>query len=110
MPDLTIKRFDTWPPVTIALSDASGAINLTTASAVHMEMVNAAKSTLIASMGCPIASALGGVVTHTWVAAETAMVDTWSLEWEILWANGGVQTVPNDGVKSLAIIPDIEGL
>jgi hypothetical protein len=107
--DLTLKRFDTWPPLTVTLSDASGAINLTTASAVHMEMQNVAKSTTMASLGCPIASALGGVVTHTWVSSETAMVDTWSAEWEILWANGGVQTVPNDGVKSIAIVADIEG-
>jgi hypothetical protein len=107
--DLTLKRFDTWPPVVVALSDASGAIDLTTASAVHMEMQNAAKSTTMASLGCAIASAAGGVIKHTWVAAETAMVDTWSAEWEILWANGGVQTVPNDGQRSIAIISDIEG-
>lgn len=109
MADLTIKRFDTWPPVTIALSDVNGAINLTTASAVHMEMKSGV-GTIIPSLGCPIASALGGVVQHTWVASETSMVDTWQAEWEILWANGGVQTVPNTGQLSIAIIPDIEGL
>lgn len=108
MADLTLKRFDTWPPVVVALADASGPINLTTASAVHMEMQNAAKSTTMASLGMTIASAAGGVVTHTWVSAETSMMDTWSTEWEILWANGGVQTVPNDGQKSIAIVADIE--
>jgi hypothetical protein len=106
--DLTLKRGDTYPPLSVTLSDASGAINLTNASAVHMEM-KAAAGTLIASLGCTIASAPGGFIQHAWAASETAMVDTWSLEWEILWQTGGIQTVPNDGVKSLAIIADIEG-
>lgn len=109
MADLTIKRFDTFPPMSITLSDNNGPIDLTTASSVHMEMKSAV-GTIIPSLGCPIASAAGGFVKHTFVASETSMVDTWTLEWEIGWANGGIQTVPNDGVKSLAIIPDIEGV
>lgn len=106
MADLTMKRNDTYPPLTVALSDASGPINLTAASAVHMEMKGAA--TLIASLACVIASPAGGVVQHNWSGSETNVADTWTLEWEILWAAGGVQTVPNDGQKSLAIVPDLE--
>lgn len=106
-----MKRGDTYPPLTLNLTDSASAsgIDLTAASSVHMEMQNAAKTTLIASMGMVIASVLFGYVKHNWSVAETSMPDTWSLEWEILWANGGIQTVPNDGQKSLQINSDIEG-
>lgn len=110
MPDYTMKRNDTYPPLTVALSDLAGPIDLTAASAVHMEM-KANVGTLIASLGCTIASAAGGVIKRNWGTGglgETSMADTWSLEWEILWAAGGVQTVPNDGVRQLLIEPDIE--
>ncbi len=109
MADLTLKRFDTYPPISVTLSDQSGPIDLTSASAVHMEM-RSTQGTVIASLGCVIASAPGGFVQHTWIAAETSMADTWSTEWEILWQSGGVQTVPNDGVKSISIVPDIENV
>jgi hypothetical protein len=111
MADLTLKRFDTYPPLAVTLSDASGPIDLTLASAVHMEMQNVAKTTLIASLAMTIASAPGGYCKRNWTAGgtnETSMADTWSTEWEILWQNGGVQTVPNDGQKSIAIIADLE--
>lgn len=105
-----MKQFDTFPPLTVSLSDTNGPINLTTASAVAMRMQNAAKSTTMASLGCVIASAAGGVIQRNWGTGgtvETSMPDTWSLEWQVLWQAGGIQTVPNDGVKSLLIEADL---
>ena len=107
MADYTIKRGDTYPPLTVTLSDLNGPINLTAASAVHLEMKSTV-GTLIASLGCVIASPAGGVIQRNWGTTETSMVDTWSMEWEILWAAGGIQTVPNDGIRQLLVEQDIE--
>jgi hypothetical protein len=110
MADITLKRGDTYPPFSCNLTDSSGAsaIDLTTASSVHLEMKSTA-GTLMASLGCTIPSPALGYVKHAWSATETAMVDTWTAELEILFANGGIQTVPNSGQFSIAIVPDIEG-
>ncbi len=108
MADLTFKRFDTYPPMFASLTDSNGIINLSTASAVHMEMKSSTTGTIIPTLICVIASAAGGYVQHNWVASETSMADSWSAEFEILWANGGVQTVPNDGVKTILIEADLE--
>lgn len=107
MSSLTFKRFDTYPPLTVTLTDQNGPIDLSTASSVHMEMKSSV-GTIIPSLAMASFSATSGVIQHTWVGSETSMADTWNLEWEIKWANGGVQTVPNTGIVAITIEQDIE--
>jgi hypothetical protein len=78
-----MKRNDTYPPISVTLSDASGPINLTAASAVHMEM-KPTSGPVVPSLACTSASVAGGVTRHNWSISETDTADTWSLEWEIL--------------------------
>lgn len=109
MPDFTFKRFDTYPPLGITLSGASGPIDLSTASAVFMIMKSQAAGTVIASMLCASTIATAGYVKHYWNATETAMADTWLAEFEIHWAaSNGIQTVPNDSQKQILIETDLE--
>lgn len=107
MADYTMKRYDTYPSLFCTLSDQNGVINLSTASQVRMIMKSSVGT--IISGSCAIASAPGGYVQHDWKATETNQLDTWNLEWEILWnAASGVQTVPNDSYKTLLIEADLE--
>lgn len=111
MSALTMKAGDTYPPFSCNLTDSSGAsaIDLTTASGVHLEMKAQTGGTVIASLGCTIPSPALGYVKHAWNPTETAMPDTWITEAKINWASpsGALQTVPNTGQFSISIVPPI---
>ena|ERR1700733_15837104 len=112
MSALNIKAGDTYPPISANLTDSSGAsaIDLTTASGVHLELQAQSGGTRIASLGCTIPSLTLGYVKHAWNPTETAMPDTWTGEFKINWASpsGAIQTVPNNGTFSIVINPPIE--
>jgi hypothetical protein len=42
-----------------------------------------------------ITNAPGGQVSYTWSGTDTAVADTYQVEFEIHWATGGIQTVPS---------------
>lgn len=101
MADFTIKRGDTLPSVVATLSDQNGAINLTSAASVKF----IAKSAAYTITGtCVITTPAYGVVTYNWGTSDTANAGDYQMEWEITWSAGVVETVPNDGYKTLTIL------
>lgn len=106
MPDLIVKRFDTYPPVTAVLSDVNGPIDLTAASSVKFIMKGQQQSTVVTGT-CAISSpANAGQVQYFWVSGNTSVADTYGVEFEITWQAGGKQTVPNSSVQNPTIEVD----
>lgn len=107
-PDLVLKRHDTWPPLQATLSDQNGPIDLTNASTVHVIMKG---TTALIDGACTIdanqTSTGMGQVTYTWAIGDTAITDTYQVEFEIVWAAGGIETIPNDSYRSIQIINDL---
>ncbi len=56
---------------------------------------------------CSITDADTGEVTYTWAAGDTASSGTYDLEFEITWADGGVETVPSSGYETVVIEDDL---
>lgn len=111
MADFDIKRGDTWPPLDAILSDQNGPINLTTASAVKLLFKTVTGSTSYSRI-CTITSAAGGAVRYAWTSADastgpTSVVNSFNVEWEITWSDGGITTVPNVGYKTVAVVADL---
>lgn len=108
MAALILKQFDTYPPVVATLTDTNGPINLTTATTVKFIMKSA---TLLVTGNCTITTPASGVVTYTWGATDTNIAGNYTVEFEIHWAAGGIQTVPNAASANLVIEidPDLEG-
>lgn len=111
MADVDIKRGDTWPPVDAVLSDQSGPIDLTTASSVKLLFKTVTGSTTY-TRTCTITNALAGAVRYSWVAGDaatgpTSVVNSFNIEWEITWSDGGITTVPNVGYKTLSVTADL---
>ena len=104
MADITYKRFDTYPPLGVTLTQANGsAVDLTTASAVYMTM-KAQSGTVIPSVMMSSSIATAGYLKHYWQASEMSMADSWQLEWVVFWAaSNGVEHFPNDGTRSMLI-------
>lgn len=106
MPDLVLKQHDTAPTMTAVLNQASSVIDLTNASSVLMLMTGqGGVATVVATMG--IASAQGGYVAYGWRSGDTATADTYNTEFQINWANGTIETVPNSGYNAILINPDL---
>ena len=111
MADVDIKRGDTWPPVDAVLSDQDGPIDLTTATSVKLLFKTTTGSTTYSRV-CTITNAVAGAVRYSWTSADaatgpTSAVNSFNIEWEITWSDGGITTVPNVGYKSLAIVADL---
>lgn len=104
MPDFTIKRGDTYPPIKATLTDQDGAINLTSATAVYL-LLSSASPLIVAA--CTIVDAAAGKVSYAWQASDTATVRQFTGEFEIHWAAGGVETVPNSDTITVSVVQDL---
>jgi hypothetical protein len=111
-PDLTLKAHDTYPPLQVVLSDANGPINLTAASQVRVIMkgTTGGSIALVTGVMTISASPVGGFAAYTWAAGDTAIPNTYNVEFEIAWTTGGIETVPNDIYRTVQINQDLENV
>jgi hypothetical protein len=111
----TIKQGDTRPRVIATLYDNFGGagqavINLSTASSVTFLMRavgSAAGDPPDVEGACSVTNAAGGVVEYTWQPGDTDVIGAYEAEFEIVWADGGVQTVPNASYLSVEVYGDL---
>lgn len=107
MADFSLKSGDTWPPVDATLSDANGAINLTTATSVKFVMAPTGGGGPTVNSVCTITNAALGQVRYVWVSPNTDTSGTYKVEFEILWSDGKIGTVPNEGYLTVEILDDL---
>lgn len=110
MADFTIKQHDTWPPLAFTLSDASGPVDLTTATTIKFI---AKGQTVIITGTCvkdPDQTVNKGKGTYTFLAADTAVNGLYDVEFEVNWGGtpAKVETFPNVGYLSLEIVDDLD--
>jgi len=97
----TIKQNDTAPAYVADLLDDYGlpgesAINLTSATSVTFKMRLAdTTGTPKISDAMTITTAANGRVTYEWQTGDTDTAGTYNVEFEILWTDGTIETVPN---------------
>lgn len=107
-----IKQDDTRPVYVVPLVENFGTTNdpidLSTATSVQFFM------RLQGDTGPPKVDAaavvtddVNGEVTYTWVAGDTDTVGTFEAEFQITWADGGIQTIPNNSYFEIAVIGDL---
>jgi hypothetical protein len=107
MADLTVKQYDTWPPLVATLTKGDGTpIDLTTAGTVHIYMK--APAGTIRSGTCSITDAGNGVVSYTFGTADTAVPGTFKVEWDIDFGAGKRQTAPNDTWREILVVESLD--
>jgi hypothetical protein len=107
-PALTVKQYDTGPPLQATLTDSNGAINLTTATAVKIVLKGVSTGTTIGPSTCTIANAAAGQISYTWGATDLNTADTYNVEFSIHWSNGTIQKVPNAAANNPQIEVDAD--
>ena len=111
MPEETfyIKQNDTASFLTRDLKDAFGApVNVTGATVVFSMRVKPAGTVKVDEQECTIVTAGIGRVRYEWTATNTNTADEYEGEFQVTYANGKIQTFPNDGYIPLVITDDIE--
>ena len=107
MADATMKTGDTWPPLVATLTKGDGSpIDLTTATGVTIRMKS--PSNAIRTGACTVTNAAQGIVSYTFIAADTATPGTYRLEWDIDFGSGKLQTAPNDDYRELLVVESLD--
>lgn len=110
MADVTLKKDDTRPVLQRYLRQtvdgALSPVNLTTASAIKFIM---AQGAMVVTGVASIVTAASGCVAYKWATGDTATSGQYTAEFEIKWADGGYETIPNDGYFSIEIVADLGG-
>ena len=110
MPEETfyIKENDTASFLTRDLKDAFGApVNVTGAAVVFSMMVKPAGSLKVTRQVCAVVAAGTGRVRYEWIADDTDTADEYEGEFQVTYANGKIQTFPNDGHLPIVVTDDI---
>ena len=110
---LTYKQHDTAPSPVWDLKDESTgsavAIDLTTATSVTFNMRTAGTTGAPkVSQTLTIVTAASGRVQHDWGSTDLDTVGSFEYEFEILWADGTKETVPNDGYGTITVVDDLD--
>ena len=108
VPTFYVKQNDTLPVLEVFLKDAYGApVNLT-GSTIKFSMRVKPAGTVKVSLGtADIVAAGAGRVKYAWVAANTDTVNDYEGEFQVTFANGGVQTFPNDSFINVVVTDDV---
>lgn len=97
----TIKQNDTSPSLQATLSDTSGAVDIVGATVkLHMKSL---AGVLVIDEDMTITDATNGVVQYDWVTGDTSTVGAYYVEFEVTYADGGIETFPNSGSLPLVI-------
>ena len=102
-----IKQNDTSPSMLATLQDANDtAVDLTSASVrFHLRPISSSAVKIDAPV--TIVTADEGIVRYDWDAADTDTIGSYQAEFEVTYADGSIETFPNDGYIRVEIISDI---
>lgn len=102
-----VKQNDTSPSMLATLQDANGdAVTVTGASVrFHMRAIGSTNVTVDAA--AVIVDAANGIVRYDWGAADTDTVGSYQAEFEVTYADGSIETFPNDGFIKVKITDDV---
>jgi hypothetical protein len=102
-----VKQNDTSPSMLATLQDADGnAVNVTGAT-IRFHMRTIGSTTSKVDDAAVIVTADNGEVRYDWDAADTDTVGSYQAEFEVTYADGSIETFPNDGYIRIEITDDI---
>lgn len=107
-----IKKDDTRPKIRCALTDAEDTeVNLggATVKFVMTPKAEPVGSTPTVDADADVITAVDGIVEYEWQTGDTETAGKYRAEWEVTFADGGVETFPNDTYIEVIIKGDLGG-
>jgi hypothetical protein len=102
--DFAIKRADTRPFIKAILKDNGAPIDLTTASEVRFLMSGGG---VAVGGSCQFGNREAGEVIYAWTPQDTFREGQYQAEWEVRWADGGIETFPDTGYNTIVVVADL---
>ena len=101
-----IKQNDTSPSILAELKDANNTpVNLTAATAKIF--VKSVDGTLKIDESVDIINDTLGVVRYDWQTGDTDTVGTYSVEFQVTYTDGAIETFPNTGSIALVVTKEL---
>ncbi len=101
-----IKQNDTSPSILAELKDANNTpVNLTAATA--KVFIKSVDGTLKVNEDVQIINVTLGVVRYDWQVGDTDTVGTYSVEFQVTYTDGAVETFPNTGSIALVVTKEL---
>jgi len=102
-----VKQNDTSPAMLATLQDADGnAVNISAASVrFHMRVIRSRDTKV--DQAADIVDGQLGQTRYDWSAEDTDTIGSYQAEFEVTYADGSIETFPNDGYIRVDIIDDI---
>jgi hypothetical protein len=102
-----IKQNDTKPIISATLINGDGSVANLTGASVAFKMRKFGETASTVDSAATIASAANGEVTYSWIASNTTTVGSYEGEFQVTYADGGIQTFPNSRYIEIEIVDDI---
>jgi hypothetical protein len=109
-----IKQNDTRPVYAVQLLDRFGTptqtpLDLTNATRVKFKMRKSGTSGVPkVDVDMTITDRTTGKCEHVWAPTDLDTVGSYDVEFEITWADAGVETVPNAGYLTVKVVDDLD--
>ena len=101
-----IKQNDTSPSILAELKDANNTpVNITSATAKIF--VKAIDGTLKINSSVQVINAALGKVRYDWQTGDTDTVGTYSVEFQVTYTDGSIETFPNTGSLALVVTREL---
>jgi len=103
----TITQNDTSPSLKATLKDGTGAVIDLTGATCKIHVMALGGTVLKVNALTTIAVPATGVVQYDWLAADTTDFGTFSIQFEVTYSNGAIETFPNSGSLPLVITKEL---
>ncbi len=104
---LHLKRGDLLPALEVTITNADTGVPVNLATATSVRIIGTRNWVALFNDTTPTRDNPAGKVTHTWLAAETAVAGRIAIEVEVTWPGGMVQTFPPAGYLAVDVGPDL---
>lgn len=102
-----LKQNDTVPSIQTTLLDGDGLPQAITGFSSLKFFMRNAGGTVIVNADATAVDAAVGLVQYDWDAADTGTAGSFQAEFQVTYADGGVETFPNKGYIEVVITDDI---
>jgi hypothetical protein len=102
-----IKQNDTKPILSATLINGDGSVASLSGATVLFKMRKSGETSPTVDSSATISDAANGQVVYSWSASDTTTVGSYEGEFQVTYADSGIQTFPNSRYIEIEIVDDI---